>query len=200
MKWRGRRRGSRTWLAIHASTKASTSGDLRILAHSDAERKPARRRTIMGEFLIAAIRARNLPVDAIRQPIDALPPLLLGPSDWIGTDQPVKGTPAGTGRFLPTTIIVAAGCLPVRIILAGKHVRVTAGMGRSCGASKSAEIPTVNRGERRGGELALFGLVASALRKAHLIDNARASGRRRRSPLYIGRCNPASWLQATEVE
>jgi alkyl hydroperoxide reductase subunit AhpC len=57
-------------------------------------------------------------------------------------------------------------------------------MGRSCGAAKSAEIPTVNCGEGDAVELAVFGLVASALRKAHLIDNARASGRRRRSPLY----------------
>ena len=75
----------------------------------------------MGELLIAAIRACNLPVDAIRQPIDALPaPSLWGLSDWIGTDHAQKETRAGTGRFLPTIIIVAAGGLLVRIIIGRK--------------------------------------------------------------------------------
>jgi len=72
MNLRGGRRGPRTWLAIQASTNASTSGDLRILAHSAAERRRAPSRTIMGEFPIAAISARNLPEDE-RRPINALP-------------------------------------------------------------------------------------------------------------------------------
>ena len=72
MNLRGGRRGPRTWLAIQASTNASTSGDLRILAHSAAERRRAPSRTTMGEPLIAASSARNLPEDESR-PINALP-------------------------------------------------------------------------------------------------------------------------------
>ena len=56
MKLRGRRRLPCTWLAIQASTKASTSGDLRTLA----QRSRVRARATIGEALIAASSARRL--------------------------------------------------------------------------------------------------------------------------------------------
>ena len=108
MNLRGGRRGSRTWLAIQASTKASTSGDLRILAHSAAERRRAPSRTMMGELLIAATSARTVPQDESRL-IDALPNPAALPR-W-----PIpKETLAGGGSSSRWEI-VAEACLPVRI-------------------------------------------------------------------------------------
>src|SRR6266481_4181044 len=62
MKVRGEPRGPGTWLAIQASTKASTWGDLRIRAHSDGVSRQPPSRTTMGERVMAAIRARKPPV------------------------------------------------------------------------------------------------------------------------------------------
>src|SRR5437016_2435318 len=48
-----RRRASRTWLAIHARMKASTSGDLRIVAQSANGRTDVAERSRIGERTIA---------------------------------------------------------------------------------------------------------------------------------------------------
>ena len=96
MNLRGGRRGSRTWLAIQASTKASTSGDLRILAHSAAERSRAPSRTMMGELLITATSARRLPEDESR-PINALQnPMPRPPATAY-----LEGNARRRGQFLP---------------------------------------------------------------------------------------------------
>src|SRR5262249_24832814 len=57
MNMRGGRRAPRTWLAIHARTYASTSGELRTRAQSPGNHPRAVSRTTMGEFLIAATSA-----------------------------------------------------------------------------------------------------------------------------------------------
>src|SRR5437016_12850247 len=49
-----RRRASRTWLAIHARMKASTSGDWRIFAQSATGRTDVADRSRIGERTIAA--------------------------------------------------------------------------------------------------------------------------------------------------
>jgi hypothetical protein len=72
MNVRGARRGPGTWLAIQASTKASTSGELRMRAHSDAVSMRCRSDTRMGERLIAAMRTRKRALDERCLAIDAL--------------------------------------------------------------------------------------------------------------------------------
>jgi hypothetical protein len=110
MNLRGGRRESRTWLAIQASTKASTSGDLRILAHSAAEKRRAPSRTMMGELLIAATSARTLPQDESR-PIDALQ----NPRAAALPRRPIPKEMLAGGGSSSRWGIVAEACLPVRI-------------------------------------------------------------------------------------
>ena len=57
MNVRGRRRGPRTWLAIQARTYASTSGDLRTLAHVRASNSRSVTLSTMGDRRIAASNA-----------------------------------------------------------------------------------------------------------------------------------------------
>src|SRR6185369_1096192 len=73
---RVRERRSRTWLAIQASTNASTSGDLRMRAHSEGESKCVRKCATMGERAMAAKSSCSLPDITSRNDID----LLLSPA------------------------------------------------------------------------------------------------------------------------
>src|SRR5215475_8251072 len=57
MNLRGGRRGPRTWLAIQARTYASTSGDLRTLAHVRASNSRSVTLSTMGDRRIAASNA-----------------------------------------------------------------------------------------------------------------------------------------------
>jgi hypothetical protein len=57
MNVRGGRRGPRTWLAIQARTYASTSGDLRTLAHVRASNSRSVTLSTMGDRRIAASNA-----------------------------------------------------------------------------------------------------------------------------------------------
>jgi hypothetical protein len=88
---RVRERRSRTWLAIQASTKASTSGDLRMRAHSEGESKCVRKCATMGERAMAAKSSCSLPAVTSRNDID----LLLSPAGtlWNRPDGPQRDRP-----------------------------------------------------------------------------------------------------------
>jgi hypothetical protein len=135
MKVRGARRDPGTWLAIQASTKASTSGELRILAHSDGVKNRPRRRTTIGERFTAAMRACKPAEDAKRHAMTLSDPVaarfLMVKLRSIG-----QAPTAGRGS-LASQSIVAADRRPVRI--AGRRItgpydpRATAAAGQSCG-------------------------------------------------------------------
>src|SRR4029077_10022820 len=73
MNVRGGRRGPRTWLAIQARTYASTSGDLRTLAHVRASNSRSVTLSTMGDRRIAASDAyKRAPVLMMLLPLPGL--------------------------------------------------------------------------------------------------------------------------------
>jgi hypothetical protein len=61
------------FVAIQASTQASTFGEWRTLAHSDAEKRGALSRRRIGDWWMVATSDPNLPLDENRHSIRASP-------------------------------------------------------------------------------------------------------------------------------